>query len=73
VRGLVDALLLDVRLAAGLLQPVVEEVVAFLERLHVGRALLPSTAVDVEVRQDPQEPRAEIRPGLERAPGPECA
>ena len=47
------------------LELVVEEVVAFLERLRVGRALLPAAAVDVEVRQDPQQPGAQVRPGRE--------
>src|SRR5919201_2002359 len=51
---------------------VVEEVVAFLERLGVGRALDATAAVDVQVREDPQEPRAEVCPGLEGLPAPKC-
>ena len=66
-----DALLVGA--AGGLLEPVVEEVVAFLHRLHVRRALLPAPAVDVEVRQDAHEPGAEVRArgvGAPAAKGP---
>src|SRR5262249_21478205 len=44
---------------------------AFLERLHLGRALRAAAAVDVQVREDPQEPRPQVRAGRERAPTPE--
>ena len=64
--SLVDALLGGV---AGLLELVVEEVVALLERLHVGRALQAPAAVDVEVGEDPEEPRAQVRARLEGLPG----
>src|SRR5712691_2621950 len=57
-----------VRRADGLLELVVQEVVAFLERLDVGGALLTAATVDVEVREDPQQPRPQIRPGTERLP-----
>ena len=63
---LVDALLGRV---AGLLELVVEEVVALLERLHVWRALQAPAAVDVEVRENAEEPRAQVRAGLEGLPG----
>src|SRR5215210_5325964 len=43
----------------------------FLERLHVGGALLTAAAVDVQVREDPQQPRAQVRPRLERTPAAE--
>ena len=59
------------RLARRLLELVVEVVVAFLERLHLGRALLAPAAVDVEVREDPEEPRAQVRPRRVRAPAAE--
>ena len=55
-------------LAARLLEPVVEEVVAFLERLGVRRALPAPAAVDVEVREDAEEPGPEVRARLERPP-----
>src|SRR5438105_7248426 len=61
------------RAVARRLQPVVEEVVAFLERLHVWGALLAAAAVDVQVREDAQEPGAQVRPRLERAPAAEGA
>ena len=56
-----------------LLEPVVEEVVALLHRLHVGRALLAAAAVDVEVREDAHEPGPEVRPRRVGAPAPEGA
>ena len=68
-----DAVLVARAAVAGRLELVVEEVVAFLERLHVGRALLPPAAVDVQVREDAQQPRAQVRAGLERAPTAEGA
>ena len=61
----------DARLARGLLELVVEEVVAFLERLHLRRALLAAAAVDVQVGQDPQQPGAQVRPGRVRVPAAE--
>src|SRR6185503_8539547 len=64
-----DALL--VGLARRRLEPVVENVVAFLERLLVRRALRATAAVDVQVREDPQQPRAKVRPGRVRLPAPE--
>ena len=50
------------------LELVVEEVVAFLERLRVRRALLLAAAVDVQVREDPQQPGPQVRAGRERPP-----
>jgi len=44
-----------------------------LERLRVGRPLYAAAAVDVEVRKDAEQPGAQIRPGLERAPAAEGA
>jgi hypothetical protein len=55
------------------LELVVEEVVAFLERLRVRRALLLAAAIDVQVRQDPQQPCPQVRAGRERAPAPKRA
>ena len=54
------------------LEPVVEEVVAFLERLLIRRPLGAPAAVDVQVREDAQKPRAEVRPGRVRLPAPKC-
>ena len=53
------------------LEAVVEEVVAFLDRLRRGRALLAAAAVDVEVREDAHEPRAQIRARRIGAPAAE--
>ena len=58
----------SVRPAGGLLHPVVEEVVAFLERLRLGLALKATAAIDVEVREDAEEPRAHVRAGRVRLP-----
>ena len=58
----------SVAAAGGLLHAVVEEVVAFLERLRLGLALQPAAAVDVEVREDAEEPRAHVRAGRVRLP-----
>src|SRR5262249_22541162 len=38
------------------------------ERLHLRGALLAAAAVDVEVGEDAEQPRAEVRPGCVRAP-----
>ena len=54
-------------------EPVVEVVVVRLERLHLRRPLLAAATVDVEVREDPQQPRAEVRARLERLPAAERA
>src|SRR4030081_1310286 len=53
------------------LDPVVEEVVALLQRLLVGCALGAPAAIDVEVREDAKEPRAEVRPRRVRLPAAE--
>ena len=42
-----------------------------LERRLVGPALQPAAAVDVEVREDPEEPGAEVRPRRVGLPAPE--
>src|SRR5206468_11594038 len=41
--------------------------------LQVRCALLPAATIDVEVREDPEQPRAQVRAGLERAPTAEGA
>src|SRR5262249_31098901 len=56
---------------ARLLKPVVEKVVAFLQRLLVRRALLPAPTVDVEIREDTKQPGPEIRARREGAPAAE--
>ena len=67
------ALLVGVLVGDGRLELVVEEVVAFLERLRVGAALRAAAAVDVEVREDAQEPGAQVGAGLVLLPGAEGA
>src|SRR4029077_13196424 len=42
----------------------------FLERLLIGRPLRAASAVDVQVREDAQEPCAEVRARSERLPAP---
>ena len=42
-------------------ESVIEEIVAFLERLRRGRALFASAAVDVQIGEDPEEPGS-VRP-----------
>src|SRR5215210_1870522 len=69
---LVDALLVR-DLAAGVLELLEEVVVARLEGLHVGRALELAAAVDVDVREDAEEPGAEVRSGRELLPASERA
>src|SRR5258708_4108455 len=65
LRELLDhAFLVGVRIAEGRLELVVEEVVPFFKRLGVGLALDAATPVDVEVREDPEEPGAQVRAGL---------
>src|SRR6185312_14700316 len=59
------------RRAVSLCELVVEVIVVRLERRRLWRALLAPAPVDVEVRQDPQQPRAQVRARLERAPAPE--
>ena len=54
-QALDDPFLVIAPLAGGF-ELVVEEVVAFLERLQVRRALLSATTVDVQVREDAREP-----------------
>ena len=66
----VDPLL--VRLAR-FLELVVEEVVALFQRLHVGRALDATAAVDVQVGEDAEQPGAQVGPRLVGAPGTKCA
>ena len=56
-----DLLLLECLLALDRRQPVGEVVVAFLERRQVRRSLLPPAAVDVEVGEDAQQPRTQVR------------
>ena len=48
-----------------------EVVVALLDRLHVGRPLHLAAAVEVEVREDPEQPGAEVRARGVRLPAPE--
>src|SRR5947209_830438 len=67
------ALLVRVRLPRRLLELVVEEVVAFLERLAVGRALSAAAAIDVQVGENSQEPGAQVRARREGAPAAEGA
>ena len=68
----IDAL--DVRAApGGLLHAVVEEIVAFLERLRLRLALQTAAAIDVEVREDAEKPRAHVRSGRVRLPAAEGA
>src|SRR5215210_722708 len=69
---LVDALLVR-DLAAGVLELLEEVVVARLEGLHVGRALELAAAVDVDVREDAEEPRTEVRSRSELLPASERA
>ena len=67
---IIDAIL---RRAAVLLELVVEEVVALLERLQIGRALDAPAAVDVQVGQDPEQPGTQVRSrrvGTPRAESP---
>ena len=52
---------------------VVQVVVVRLERRRLRRPLAAPPAVDVEVRQDPQQPSAQVRARRVRAPRPECA
>jgi hypothetical protein len=56
-----DAVLVEHLLAGGLGHPVREVVVVLLERRLVGAPLQPAPAVDVEVREDAQEPGTEVR------------
>ena len=56
-----DALLVERLLALGGRELVGEEVVALLERLLVGRPLELAPAIEVQVRQDPEEPGAHVR------------
>ena len=67
------ALLVGVLVGDRGLELVVEEVVAFLERLGVGRALHAAAAVDVQVGQDAQQPGAQVRARLVLLPGAEGA
>ena len=54
-----------------LLELVVEEVVALLHGPRVGRALVATASVDVEVGEDAHEPGSEVRARRVRAPAPE--
>src|SRR5262245_32666972 len=68
-----DAVLVEELLAPGFDHLVGEVVVVLLERSLVGPALETAPAVDVEVREDPEEPRPEIRArgiGLPAPKGP---
>ena len=58
-------------LAGDVLDPVVEEVVALLQWLLVGRPLCAAPAVDVQIREDAQQPGAQVRPGRVRLPAAE--
>ena len=64
-------LLLGLRVAARRGQAVVEEVVALLHRLGLRPALPRARPVDVQVREDAEQPGAQVRAGLVRAPAPE--
>ncbi len=59
--------------AVGLRELVVQVVVVRFERLQLRRTLIAPSAIDVEVRQDPQQPRAQIRTRRVRAPASKCA
>ncbi len=48
-----------------------EVVVALFDRLHVGCSLHLATPVEVEVREDPEQPGAEVRARGVRLPAPE--
>ena len=65
-------LLVERLLALRLGHLVGEVVVAFLDRLHIRCALDLATPVEVEVREDAQQPGAEIRARGVGAPAPEC-
>src|SRR4029077_19631553 len=71
-QALHDPVFVGVAVSA-LREPVVEEIVVRLERLHLWRALLPPSAVDVEVGEDPQQPGTHVRARRERAPAAERA
>src|SRR6266545_3763499 len=43
-----------------------------LDRRRLRRALLAPAAVDIEVREDAEQPGAQVRAGSERAPAPKC-
>ena len=43
-------------------------VLLIVDRLHVGRALLTPSTVDVQIREDPEQPRAEVGARAVRAP-----
>src|SRR5579864_5153688 len=68
LREPLDDAFLVARTAVGLREPVVQEIVVRLETLHRRRALRAAPAVDVQVRQDAQQPGTQIRAGLVRAP-----
>ena len=72
-QALDDPLLVEVAVAGRRLEPVVEEVVALLQRLRLRRALRAAAAIDVEVGQDAEQPGAEVRAGREAPPAPESA
>ena len=63
--------LLERLLALGGRDLVGEVVVAFLERLEIGRALDLAAPVEVQVGEDPQQPGAQVRAGRVGAPAPE--
>ena len=63
LRQLLDhAFLVGVRVADARLELVVEEVIALFQRLRLGLPLDAAAPVDVEVREDPEEPRPEAAP-----------
>jgi hypothetical protein len=72
-KTLEHALLVRVLIGHRRLEAVVEVVVAFLERLQVGRALDAPATVDVQVREDAEQPRPQVGPRLELLPGAERA
>src|SRR5581483_3411824 len=67
------AVLVGILVAERRLELVVEEVVAFLERLYVGRPLQAAAAVDVQIREDAEQPCAEVRARLVLLPRAERA
>ena len=68
LRETLDDAVLVGRTVRGLFEPVVEEVVPFLERLRIWLPLDPTPAIDVQVREDAKQPGTKIRSGRERAP-----
>src|SRR4249920_892240 len=71
-QALDDLVRLERFLAGGRGHLVREVVVGLFELLRLRRALDLATPVDVQVREDAEEPRAQVRPRCERPPTPKC-